>query len=91
MERPTCGTCPYWMSLESEDFAGSCKRYPPTIPATESQVGESKSVAEGVGLFLGWSPTTDNNDWCGEHPDFPAYLKARATEAEPKAVEQVTS
>jgi hypothetical protein len=47
------------------------------------EVGDPHAVFDSV-----W-PSTQGDDWCGEHPDFPAYLKARS--AEPKAAEQVTS
>lgn len=89
MKRPECRTCPYWdlddprneesapeWNPEQESIeeylesimdggylvGGECRRYPRTYPGRDTN-DESSS----------W-PRTDNGDWCGEHPDFPAYI-----------------
>jgi hypothetical protein len=64
MERPTCGTCPFW----EDDI---CGRFPP-MPVWLEPTKEDES-GHAFSLF----PETDPDDWCGEHPDFPAYLEAR--------------
>ena len=40
---------------------GWCHRYPPAYKLSET-------------VYL--QPQTDEKDWCGEHPDFPAYIAA---------------
>jgi hypothetical protein len=78
MDRPTCVTCPFW-----EDFnempepdihgnpmgtPGSCRVGRPQLPLTEAAIDHG-----GDPFFAMW-PNTDSNEWCGEHPDFPAYI-----------------
>jgi hypothetical protein len=62
MERPTCKTCPYWDCTDSEfaTASGTCNRYAP-MPIRS---GDDPLV---------WSTTIDD-DFCGEHPSFPAYI-----------------
>ena len=83
-ERPTCGTCPYWDSDDpmfdvEEGFEFSpqftiqeardrgitvlcpCRRYPPQVDSDSDRT---------------W-PITWDFDWCGSHPDFPAWLAER--------------
>jgi hypothetical protein len=62
MTRPTCETCLYWeLGNFSGDYAGAgaCRRHAPRDPAPQGYV---------------WPLTKGQRDWCGEHPDFPAYL-----------------
>lgn len=59
MERPTCGTCPFFV------FDRFCRRYPPQVVVFTD--------ADEVSNPL---PQVNSDHWCGEHPDFPAYLKA---------------
>lgn len=73
MELPTCKTCPYWASPPSEPL-GECKRYPPLLPPTESLARSWEEVSES--MFEGVWPDTKHCDWCGEHPDFPAYIRS---------------
>jgi len=64
MDRPTCRTCPYWDSGGEED-SGICRK---SCPKT------AKPQYEGdYSAFPVW-PITLDTEWCGEHPDFPAYL-----------------
>lgn len=71
MERPTCKSCPYWrpqghISRQQAD-SGLCKRYPVVYVGNPSEYD-----ADNVG---GWAhPIEEDNSWCGEHPDFPAYI-----------------
>ena len=67
MERPRCETCPYYYVFDPE-MMGECRRnaagtfiVPDSIPSGD--------------VHAHW-PFVDIDDWCGEHPDFPAYLTA---------------
>jgi hypothetical protein len=69
MDRPTCGTCPFWndiSTIEDEDI-GECKRCSPRLATLDSQLNEDEMARQGL-----W-PITEFDEWCGEHPDFPAY------------------
>lgn len=70
MDRPRCETCPFWDKLTDDVIAfGRCRRHPPTvIPNTY------KVLLDDAPLTL-W-PKTDRSDYCGDHPDFPAYIDA---------------
>ena len=71
MDRPTCKTCPYWNTLEDEDepepLEGWCHRFPP-LPAV------TKVMIKETGMYDGIHVVTRRCDFCGEHPDFPAYI-----------------
>ncbi len=67
--RPTCGTCPFYDAeaktrTYDESFAGSMIPQRP-IPA----FGLCKLDPRPIHKV----PT----DWCGEHPDFPAWIETR--------------
>src|SRR4051794_38451406 len=68
-ERPTCGTCPFFDRDVDGSNVSLCKRFPPTI-----QIGLNEESFPDTGHF----PAVDDWLWCGEHPDFPAYLEAAA-------------
>lgn len=77
-DRPTCPTCPYWQQHEYNDdkdptelTAGLCRRHSPR-PSMGRMLKE-----EPLEEFPVW-PETFSSEWCGDHPDFPAYLEARA-------------
>lgn len=75
MERPRCKTCPYWdiydapypKNTHGEDIIdGDChRRPPPPVAAT--------AIPDTDGYEWYWPPTS-SYDFCGEHPDFPAYI-----------------
>ncbi len=68
MERPTCKTCPYFYSSEDE-VSGSCMRYPPVLIEPPIHFNDHA-----------WDwPVIESNDFCGEHPDFPAYIASLKT------------
>jgi hypothetical protein len=73
VERPTCGTCPYWdvpdtlNEEENDGNYGNCRRHAPSPVA----VPEADIDGDDAGVF--W-PITTLIEWCGEHPDFPVYL-----------------
>lgn len=71
MDRPTCETCPYWSAHEpGVATTGTCRRTSPVPPALQEQADWFNNIFAGI-----W-PVTEESDWCGEHPDFPAYVKA---------------
>lgn len=75
MERPTCGTCPFWERFDGDfdgGIEGECHRQPPVMPGSDIQIEEWLSVDRGV--FEGMWPETSGDGWCGEHPDFPEYV-----------------
>lgn len=69
MERPTCKTCPYWILMgkdDDDDEFGECRHTPPDLVQAD---------AWDDYLNCKW-PRTYVFNWCGEHPDFPAYIAA---------------
>jgi hypothetical protein len=66
MERPTCNTCPYFDKIPESD-EGQCRRRAPAPQVSDQD-------------FAPFWPKTDFEDWCGEHPDFPAYIASLKTE-----------
>jgi hypothetical protein len=75
----------------NDDMIGDCLRFPgpPRVEIHRSVDGGHASSGTMVQLLVPKRLEKYDFDWCGEHPDFPAYLKARS--AEPKAAEQATS
>lgn len=68
MDKPTCATCPYWAS-GSHGFAdGSCRRRAPSGP-----IDTMRDY-----IFAPMNST----EWCGEHPDFPAWIEETRKPAE---------
>jgi hypothetical protein len=70
MDRPTCETCPFWDGPD-EVGTGICRRHAPT-PAKRS-TEQDKSEQDKSERFPVW-PRTVEDEWCGEHPDFPAWI-----------------
>jgi hypothetical protein len=64
-ERPTCVSCPFWAENEGS-MLGECRRQPPTMP-----YAEAAENTDGI-----W-PVTLETEWCGEHPDMPAWIEQR--------------
>ncbi len=88
MERPTCKTCVFFYDDESEE-RGECHRYPPKVAQTKEQQKESELA--GCGIFESWFPDVHNSEWCGEHPEFPAYLASERDNADVEQSRTVTS
>lgn len=74
MERPKCETCLYWECLgvpddpEADDYHpayGECHRNAPV----------SRFLGKQEPRGTDW-PIVTQGEWCGEHPDFPAYVKS---------------
>jgi hypothetical protein len=90
MDKPTCRTCPYWYAPDPENFhsvcmdsvKGECHRFPPTRDSVDKWRGGDVSRVERSLDEINEADwiDTEESDWCGEHPDFPAYLANRKPE-----------
>jgi hypothetical protein len=69
---PRCVTCIFWQEFDGCEepllSAGQCHRYPPKRIKAYRADPEVYEHAWTVGA-----------DWCGEHPDFPAYIASLKT------------
>lgn len=77
IDRPTCKTCPYWDAFDDRD---GYKDLPIGHPVRNDDnimydCHRHSPSAKNVNSDPQW-PVTDGVNWCGEHPDFPAYLAA---------------
>lgn len=68
MDRPTCVTCPYWKHIKDADDEGMgfCLRYAPRPVNSRDDTDD----------YMPAFPLMCDNEWCGEHPRFTAYLFA---------------
>ena len=66
MERPTCKTCPYY------DAEAMTLHYPPNRGNPMIMIAP-KNV-QGICKLTPLGTHKTPEDWCGEHPDFPAYI-----------------
>lgn len=77
MDRPTCKTCLYWNREGEDSEEGTCRRYPPTGPLkpyAEPTHGNDPAHWNATE----WNfPVTYDEESCGEHTDFPAWLAAQ--------------
>lgn len=78
MEHPLCQTCSYWDGFDDKD-SGYCRRSFPRVLAMHGRKPIPDVSSEDT-LWLSmlhrrW-PETEHDEWCGEHPDFPAYLES---------------
>lgn len=63
MERPTCESCPFWYEyIKSADHQGECRKHAPRLYVIDE------------GDYINDHALAMRHYWCGEHPDFPAYL-----------------
>ena len=67
MDSPTCETCPYFHWLVNDK--GMCRRRSPQPNVSNPERDVGRMVAE-------W-PDVSDYDWCGEHPDFPAWIESQ--------------
>lgn len=73
MERPTCGTCPYW-DYDEQKNKGFCHRHAP-IPMPQKMTklgGWYETNAWEVSETISWREVA-STDWCGEHPHFEVF------------------
>lgn len=83
MSDATCMTCPFWAEYPAGDgdevfptSMGDCRRHAPTLIAAQAE--DPRDLVDFHSLF----PYTVSDQWCGEHPDGKAALKARKADAE---------
>jgi hypothetical protein len=83
MERPTCKTCPYFDSYDDTKSSGYCMRNAPS-PLSYPEFGRIEELPTNSRIL--WPEITEpGEDFCGEHPDFPAYLQVcEAASQEPQ-------
>lgn len=82
MERPTCETCPYWDVFSAGEDDGFCRRYAPR-PSQEGLQRPYNPAIKGDRREV-FPATTKIQEWCGEHPDFPAYIAALRAASAPQ-------
>lgn len=68
IKRPTCKTCPYWQLWDPE--INECHRHAPIAYYGTPQEADARERKFAI------YPFTADNDWCGDHPDFPSHLAA---------------
>ena len=85
MQRPTCKSCPYWDGSAPRHFThdpwgerhdeegdpaiyGYCMRHAPRPVVTPDH--EAAFGRHHMPIY----PVMCSGDYCGEHPDFPAYI-----------------
>lgn len=79
MNRPTCETCPFWDKF-SDTGRGGCRRRSPQVDAAASERLENGPTSRHFGAQYGHWPTTGVAAWCGEHPQFQAWIEQGAQE-----------
>ena len=98
MDKPTCRTCPFWdltdahFDLWDDDPPGVAPALQRALSTERTVEGECRRFPrswQGKGVrdeqTTAW-PFTADYDWCGEHPDFPAWLASRKTAPATRAV-----
>lgn len=73
MDKPTCESCPYWFTWAQNDkktARGECRKNAPFMRWVKFDKEESKRMYNFA------MPQTQIDFYCGEHPDFPAYLES---------------
>ena len=66
MDRPTCATCPYWHDYVMGNGFGQCRRMPPVFQVSSDTEDPNGFFPESLALHF-----------CGEHPDFTAFIESR--------------
>jgi hypothetical protein len=69
-DRPTCKTCPYWDNTDGGDL-NDCRAGRP-----QSMIDPTWPNNTDSENYRRW-PETWDDDWCGEHPDFSAWITAQ--------------
>lgn len=80
MDRPACETCPYYDDDAPNNYTadpwgdqevsyGYCMRHAPSPILAPPMAHMNKHL---LPVF----PIVCAGDWCGEHPDFPEYIKS---------------
>ena len=66
MDRPNCGTCPYFL-CDDDSESGECHKNAPTPFIYDDRDSDP--------IYQRW-PYMLEGEFCGEHPDFPAYIES---------------
>ncbi len=78
-DKPTCKTCPYLMRTDAPVWDGyCCRRAPRSHPADPENHG---AVDSHEGWHRSDSACVSVDNFCGEHPAFPAWLDEHAPAA----------
>lgn len=76
--RPMCKTCIY--GNEENGVAGiQCRRHAPTAVVMQQEI--LTKAGKYTVSDVSW-PVMDGDDWCGEHPDMPAWIASQRREAD---------
>ena len=95
MDRPICDECPYWKKLFDDPTRGECRKHPPVIvDCVAAAMGADATANVGdytlkcVDYASCW-PFVNFDEFCGEHPDFPAWIESqrRSIDTPPPAVQ----
>jgi len=81
VDRPMCSTCPYWDwqangeedGIDEVDIAECHRGHPVALDQPFDSLHAKANRNSLVSSSAVW-PQTWSHEWCGEHPDFPAYL-----------------
>jgi hypothetical protein len=71
-----CKTCPYWDESSEDENRGWCFRHAPKPLTHPDESGDNPWPFVSANAFF---PQTESDDFCGEHPDFPAYIASLKT------------
>lgn len=92
MDRPSCGSCPYWREVP-RDGHGECVLNPPTIVSHElfsldscddwdlsaARALPSQERRDYFVMDATRFPITFPEEYCGQHPGFPAWIEFNKT------------
>ena len=78
MDKPTCETCPYFVrDSDPATGFGTCHRHAPQPRSGFFQWNDNESDCEET---YGYFASIAFFDFCGEHPDFPAWIESQRKE-----------
>jgi len=79
MDKPTCATCPYFVhySHDTKTGFGTCHRHAPRPRSGFFRWNDDESDCEET---YGYFAAVTFFNFCGEHPDFPAWIESQRKE-----------
>ena len=78
MDKPTCESCPYFVrDSDPATGFGTCHRHAPQPRSGFFQWNDNESDCEET---YGYFASIAFFDFCGEHPDFPAWIESQRKE-----------
>lgn len=84
MNRPSCASCPYFHQPKG-NFWAECRLNPPTLSVYSVKRADRSGYAIELGSSVqnssGW-PETNADEFCGQHPHFPAWIEHQQTIAQ---------